>query len=676
MAYQTIDGTVCITVNDWKGCGLTYNNFKDDSEDGYLTIFRRGLHGNTLIDVSSIRRPERLDVIEATMGKAFPSAAAKDAKEGVRIDGEAEYFYRTYKDELGFELTEEKKRLYTNNASILNYYVNLYEEHIRVRAARGQKPLAADFFRNCCKCSRELYEMPDHAGGIENNLPKHVRRFEYKFYTYRKLYQKDRTAAYESLIKKSSFCNNAVKLTGSAKDWVIARWSSPVDKCTIYQLYDEYNRRATAEPDLGWKILYEPRTLYLFLNKPEIKALWYGCRFGELKFKEKYVRQHSTELPTKRDTLWYGDGTKLNYYYRDEKGEVATINVYEVMDVYSEVFLGYHISKSEDFEAQFHAYKMAMETSGCKPYEIRFDNQGGHKKLQSSQFFKNLARLAITTQPYNGKSKTIESAFGRFQAEFLHKDWFFTGMNIQAKLEESKVNREFVNANLANLPTLDEIKKIYEKRRREWNEGVHYATGKRRIDMYRESQNEKATQVSAYDMILLFGMINNKPVKYRANGIVMEVKKQKYQFEVLKNGAPDIDFNLRNIDREFYVGYFLEDMTTVALYEKSATGDYRFVAMAEKYIKIHRAKQEQDELDHAFIAAMNRANKTMRINIHEGAEQRLERHGYHPSQYGLQMPKLKGISKKDYSVGKSLKAESNLVEGMYEKEFACIEEMY
>jgi len=350
---------------------------------------------------------------------------------------------------------------------------------------------------------------------------------------------------------------------------------------------------------------------------------------------------------------------------------VATINVYEVMDAYSEVFLGYHISEKEDFEAQYHAYKMAIGVSEHKPYQICFDNQGGHKKLKSNQFFKNLARVAINTQPYNGKSKTIESAFGRFQAEFLHKDWFFTGMNITAKENESKMNREFIDANKANLPTLDEVVKTYEKRRREWNEAVHYDTGKRRIDMYNESKNEKSVKVNPWDMIIMFGMMNEKPIKYRSNGIVMEIKKQKYQFEVLKNGMPDVDFGLRNIDREFYVGYFLEDMTTVALYEKTTTGDYRYVAMADKYIKIHRAKQEQDELDHALIAAMDRANKKMRIDMHESTQQRLERHGYHPAQHGLRMPKLRGIGKKDFSVGKSLKAESNLVERLYEKEFEC-----
>lgn len=676
MAYQIIEGTVCITVNDWVKCGLTSNQLKKDSSKGCLKIHQRRLHGNTLIDVASIQRRDRMEVIEAHLGKAFPEAGSKDVFEAVQKDGEAAYFYRRYQDECGVGLTVERQLLYTNSASILNYFIGILEQHTRTRAKYNKRPLMGDFYRNCVKDIKALHEQPEHLGGLPNSLPTNARRFEEKFKEYKKLFQTDREAAYQILIKKSSFINNAEKLTDSAKDWVIARWSSYVDRCTLMQLFYEYCRRVTAEPELGWKAIHDPRTLYLFLHKPEIKPLWYGCRYGELKFKEKYTRHHSTILPTRRDSLWYGDGTKLNYYYRDENGQVATINVYEVIDVYSEVFLGYHISKNEDFEAQYNAYKMAIETSGHKPYEIRFDNQGGHKKLQNSQFFMNLAHLAISTQPYNGKSKTIESAFGRFQAEFLHKDWFFTGMNITAKEDESKMNREFINANVANLPTLDEVVKIYKTRRREWNEAIHYDTGKRRIDMYRESQNEKATKVEPWDMIVLFGMITPKPVTYRSNGIVMKVKKQKYQFEVLKDGMPDMEFRLRNTDREFYVGYFLEDMTTVALYEKTATGDYRYVAMADKYLKIHRAVQEQDEIDRALIAAMNRVNKRVRVLVHEEAEGRLEKHGYHPYQHGLQMPKPKGVSKKDYhSVGKSLKAESNLV-ACLDDEVECVAAIY
>ena len=174
-----------------------------------------------------------------------------------------------------------------------------------------------------------------------------------------------------------------------------------------------------------------------------------------------------------RDSLWYSDGTKLNYFYgyRDENNryKIGTTQVYVVMDVFSEAFIGYHISPTEDYIAQYNAYRMALQTSGQKPYQITYDNQGGHKKLQAGNFLSQLAHLGIPTKPYNGKSKTIESAFGRFQMQYLKKDWYFTGQNIQAKEEESKANMEFVTANRHNLPSLDGISEAFKKRLNEWN---------------------------------------------------------------------------------------------------------------------------------------------------------------------------------------------------------------
>ena len=63
-----------------------------------------------------------------------------------------------------------------------------------------------------------------------------------------------------------------------------------------------------------------------------------------MKAHQRYDRKHRTILPSRRDSLWYGDGTKLNLYYRDENGNKCTTSVYEVVDAYSEVLLGYYIS--------------------------------------------------------------------------------------------------------------------------------------------------------------------------------------------------------------------------------------------------------------------------------------------------------------------------------------------
>ena len=661
--YQVVNGILTLSKADWLAAGLTENMLWNDSKRGKLEICDRSIYDNTLINAKSIKNPRRLRVIEGAYGPIEKT----DSTTGhvVVLDSEALSFFQKHRYGNDIPLPENIKQQYYNEASILNTLKSIFDKKRIALARKGDRIRMNEWWKECitfCKKQREQYP---------HSLPTSARSFERKY----KAYLAD---GYSKLIHKNYGAVNAEKLTDKAKDWLIARYASPINKCTIMQLFMEYNDKARsmwAEFEKSedkseerkkqlWRELKSEQTIYKFLHKPEIQPLWYASRYGELLSKGKYTRQHKTLLPTMRDALWYGDGTKLNYFYLDENGKISTCYVYEAMDVYSECLLGYAVCKNEDFEAQYHAYKMAMHFSGHKPYEICFDNQGGHKKLQASTFFKSLARLAINTQPYNGQSKTIESAFGRFQADFLHKEWFFTGQNITAKKQESKINREFLNANKTNLPTFSEVIKIYEQRRQEWNEAKHFDTGISRIEMYRNSNNPKAPKVEFYDMISMFGVINDKSIKYRSNGIILTVKTQKYQYEVLTiEGQPDFDFLRSNVDREFHIGYDPEDMTTVSLYVKTPTGDYRFVSIAQKYIQIHRAKQEQDELDHAFIAAMDKKNKELRLSMQEETEQLLERNDCHPAQHGLNMPQPLAINRKKIksSVGKDLKKESELM---------------
>ena len=114
--------------------------------------------------------------------------------------------------------------------------------------------------------------------------------------------------------------------------------------------------------------------------------------------------------------------------------------------------MGYHISDSEDYEAQYNAYRMAVQVSGHKPYELVHDNQGGHKKLQNSKFFDKIVGPCSQNHGLHtaGSPKTIESVFGRFQAEVLHKDWRFTGQNITTKKDTSRPNLERIERTRIN----------------------------------------------------------------------------------------------------------------------------------------------------------------------------------------------------------------------------------
>lgn len=664
--YQHYGDILTISVNDWIEAGLTYSQFNHDSKDGLLEIAERGINGNTLIDVRSVKRPDRRAAIEAAFGR-IDEEEKKQSFMDVTIDEDARVFFRdhTYTDGQGKpqHIHEDTQAQYVNEASILNMFRRVYQRQVMARAANGKRKPKKEFFKECADKAKALQTtMPNH-------LPTEARSMERKY---------DRYIAegYQSLINGLYGKTNSEKLTEEAKFWLIARFATPIEKLTMQQLFVEYNNEVSrrneniADDNLKWKPLKSEQTIRLFLNRPEIKQLWYGTRYGELKSKEKYTRHNKTLLPTKRDTLWYGDGTKLNYYYRDEQGNIRTCNVYEVVDAYSEVLLGYWISDSEDFEAQYMAYRAAVQMSGCIPSELRYDNQGGHKKLENSQFFAKLARRNIPTAPYNGKSKTIESIFGRFQSQVLHRDWFFTGQNVTAKKAESRENMEFIMANKASLKSLDEIKAIYARRREEWNNGIHYDTGRPRIEMYLESVNENTRKVDMLDMIDIFGLIDCTPNTYTAQGIKKQIKGKTYQWEVLKpDETPDYEFLRRNVDRKFYIGYDMNDLSMVALYTKDAKG-YRFEAMAQKYIEIHRAMDDQTDFDHAFIRANERANKALRVDMADEIEDILERNGLHPAQHGLVMARPKGLNLgRKADIGTYTKKVSELVEADLEDRY-------
>jgi hypothetical protein len=664
--YFEYNDTIAITKSSWKAAGLTDDMLWKDSGNKDLRILHRGIKGNTIIDVKSIKRPDRLAVIEAAFGKIKQEIAAANT---ITQDAELAEKYRTYTytaaDGKEETLPDKTREIYANNASILEAMHRSWTHQVIAQAANGKKPKRGEFYQRVAKIAREL-----NANKMPNSLDKDERTVE-RIY---KKYFDAKEDGWLTLIHPNYGNRASEKLCEEAKYWLIARWATPINKLTLQQLTNEYNKEVEKHED--WKKVKTHKPIETFLYRPEIRPIWEGMRHGELSAKEKYTRQHRTLLPTMRDSLWYGDGTKLNFYYLDDNGKMTTANVYEVIDAYSECFLGFHVSASEDFEAQYFAFRMALQFSGYKPYEIRFDNQGGHKKLQSGEFFKKLSHLAINTAPYNGRSKTIESAFGRFQAQVMHKLWFFTGQNITAKKEESRPNMEFILANKENLPTLQEAIKQYKECRHEWNADKHFKTGIPRIVMYQSSNNPEAKKLDLLDMIEVFGIMNTRGCTYKSNGIQMELKGVTHAWEVLTaDGQPDFEFLKANVDRKFYIKYDPYDMDFVALYTATPSNGYRFETFAQKYLNIHRNIQEQDEFDSKFIRHTEIANKMLRVELQEQVEKIMEEHGMHPSQHGLNMPNIKGISAK--SKNKKPKVKTDI--GDYTKAVANMgytEDMY
>ena len=549
----------------------------------------------------------------------------------VKKDENAELFFEEYRYDKNGEqvpLPERIQAEYVWNASVLNALISELDT-LRPK-------------RNMLGGSRNVWEtllarVEEWRGEYAHTLPGSEGRLK-------SLVNQYRPQNYAVLVSGKYGNSNTLKIEEEAGRCLVALKRSRVPVYTDMQIFEEYNRVA---PERGWKPLKSPRSLREWLNSPRIEPLWYDAVHGEMKAHQRYGRKHKTELPSRRDSLWYGDGTKLNLYYKDEHGNVRTIGVYEVMDAYSEVLLGFHISENENYEAQYHAYRMALQTSGHKPYELVHDNQGGHKKLErvSDGLLAKISHIHRPTAPYSGQSKTIESAFGRFQSQVLHKDWRFTGQNITTKKASSRPNLEFIEANKDKLYTLAELKAKYVEARREWNEMKHPATGISRIGMYNTSVNEETEAVTARDMVDIFWVMTSRPSTFTSSGIEVTIGGKSRTYEVYSSpGVPDHEWRRRNTYKQFYVKYDPYDFGSVRLYWKDKGGEFRFERVAEPYMVIHRAIQDQGEGEAAFIRREQEANVQDRVERQVVAKEIEYEHGVAPEQHGLNTPKLKGIT--------------------------------
>lgn len=610
---------------------MTQENYKKLVLRGRLNVLRqgKGLGSYALIEYASLplRFRERF---EAKYGD--PEIIMKREEISLPQDMAAQEFFRTHKLANGESIPEDKQEEYIINARVLNALRDsLNTQKAMRRACNNNTPI---IWSNIFAQAEQLREVYNHT------LPKSEARLRDKLRQYSK-------EGYICLVSGKFGNGNTLKITKEAGRQIIALRRSHIPVYTTQQVFDEFNRIAEKK---GWKPLRSKSALIQYLERPEIKPLWYDAVYGEYAAKLLFARQQKTDMPIVRDALWYGDGTKLNLYYKSyEGGKLVkrTVQVYEVIDAYSETLLGYHISKTENFDAQYRAFRMAVETAGHKPFEIVTDNQGGQKNKVAKQFFSAICRVARTTAPYNAQGKSVESVFHRFQQQVLHKDWRFTGGNISSK-EAWKINREFIEANIEKLYTYEELLVAYAAARQEWNAMPHYDTGIAHEKMYSDSVNPKSEAVSEYDMVDMFWIRTERPSVFTSGGIKIQYLKKEYTFEVLtEDGMPDMEWRSRNTGREFVVRFDPQNLDRALLYTETPMG-LRYETAAYPYLTIHRAIQEQAEGEMDFIRWNDEANKRERIRRQIEAHALEMEHGVAPEQHELRTPAAKGISEREY----------------------------
>lgn len=632
-------GYICVTFDELTSkedtrAVMSVPNYKQLVKRNKINVVRKGggLEGYALVDFHSL--PERFkEAIINKYGSPEDVIKAKSLSDRVIEDSKARNYFATYILANGDNISEDKIDEYTMNASVLNEIIKLSNEAKSRQKSLGGKG-GVSTKEIILKTIEDLRLYPGHT------LPSSWARINQKIREYK-------ANGYEVLIQGYLGNNNSVKLTDDMGKQAIALKRSKVPQYTNDQIFERLNEIALIK---GWECLKSKNTLISYFKRPEIMPLWYDAVCGSNAAKQKFNRKHKTDLPTRRDTLWYGDGTKLNLYYKKYEGgkmKRCSTNVYVVMDAASEVFLGYSIADAECFETQYMAWRSAVETAGCRPFEVVYDNQGGHKSAIAQEFFSKICRVHRPTAPYNGSSKTIEAAFGRFQMQYLHSDWRFTGQNVNAKGEYSAADMQFIDANPDSLYTLSELKEAFLVEYNKWNYAKHPSCDKTRMEVYLETQNPETQQLTEIDMINIFWEETERESTFTTSGITISVDNKEYTYEVFDaEGMPDLSFRAQNTYRKFIVKYDPLNMTRVRLYVKDSTNSLKFVSEAAPYAKIHRAIQDQTPEEASLIRKIDELQKQQMAD-HYVAMATLEmEHGVAPEQHGLNRPRISGIPAK------------------------------
>lgn len=555
----------------------------------------------------------------------------------ITFDEKARVFFAQYELPDGNPLKEDKQQEYMVNASVLNKMLEMETVQRRQRAQRGNRtPVSWENIMEQCEQLRENYG---------HTLPKNASRLREKMRQYSR-------EGYECLVSGKLGNANTTKITDEVAEWLLAHKASVNPVYTAAQLLDLYNSTAA---ERGWKTIKSAQTLIEFFERPDIKPQWYAVEQGAQRANNLFLRQNRTVMASCRDALWYIDGTKVNLYFKywDEKSrrtKVGTTSCIYVMDAHSEVFVGWYMCENETFQTTYEALRNAFERTGFMPYELVADNQAGFTSKAAQRWRAKLETISHTTIPENGKSKTIESAFGRFQAEVLHRHINYTGGNITAKSAKTKVDVAKIIQNVEALPTYEEVRAQNEADINIWNSLPHPKfAGKSRMDVYRSSVNPQAIALTDIIREKVFYIATEKASTFRASGIEVTLKGEKRVYEVFSApNTPDLEWRRKNTGREFVVEYDPHDLSKVRLCIDDPNYGLQFNTWAEPYMMIHRAMQDQVEGERSSIISALNANKKeiVRRDLQTRALQMKYGVGYESAGYNAPHPQ--GVSRTEY----------------------------
>lgn len=173
---------------------------------------------------------------------------------------------------------------------------------------------------------------------------------------------------------------------------------------------------------------------------------------------------HTSCTPPAPNTVWVGDHHHLDLWCKDEQPDGTWrvcrpwLSLWEDWGAFAPV--GWHIRMDDpDMEAVLCSLKNAVIRSGSKivPF-LKIDNGKDYTSNDVGLVFQRMGCHVSHALPYRGRSKNVERFFGVVCNHF--SKWFrsYCGNSPQTRPDSA----EYFRQHLELLPTLDEVKRVFE----------------------------------------------------------------------------------------------------------------------------------------------------------------------------------------------------------------------
>lgn len=387
--------------------------------------------------------------------------------------------------------------------------------------------------------------------------------------------------------------SNRQKLGKVQKMFLLDRYSSPL-KPTIPILHRMYLDQAQ---ELGWPEVSESTIkTYLFDNSTRQK--WALGRHGSDYVKNTMVRRAKRRKASYPDALWSMDGTDVPLLYTDKYGKKmkSSLYIYYIQDVNSDLILGYDIQVGTETAIMVQAaLRRAIRYSMKKATEIQYDNSSANRADEVKQLMPKLSRMNIPVKPYNGKSKPVENLIKRHQQGNLRHFDNYRGGNRTSPSQQIKANPDHVSQ--IQLPNVQQAIDQVHLAIKVFN-NTKGKDGKTPVERY-QVDHEFRRSVDYLSMVDIFWVKRRKPARYTPDGLIIEVKGEKYTYEVESStGIEDMDFRMEYLGDRFDIYYDPDDLSAINLYQ-----DGKWISTANQKYEMPQARVDRKAGEGAIVQA-------------------------------------------------------------------------